>query len=305
MRRIIWLAALVMVGCSTGEQASESITITFGPPDSTHFVVDLAMIRETQQGDQINKDSTWTRTGHNLVARDNRFELTGVTDSITMYHNDSPMTDKLVNLFSQADITYVIDSAGEAVDVIGYESVFEALDTLVGPDTAAAVRQMINPQVLREQEIMTWNRKFAPYAGQTFRVGVPETDSTIISLAVEGQVTMYQLTEVIETVTLNSKPGIHLRISSATNPAELARLSERDLDEIVTLFNLTEDLVTRASQRKAGSWSVRDWVIENETMLSHSENLSQEIYFYELAQSGMQVRNQMTEAHVKTYTYPE
>jgi len=305
MRRFIWLAALIFVGCSTGEQPSEPITISFNPPDSTYFVVELAMIRETHEGDQFNKDSTWTRTGHHLVARESGFELRGVTDSITMFHNGNQMTDPLVRLFSRADITYAIDSVGRVFDVLGYEKVFESLDTLVGPDTAAAVRQMVNPESLKGQEISTWNQKFASYVGRSLRVGEPEIDSTIINLPIEGQVTLYILTEVVDVVSLNSKPGIHLRVSTATDPAELARLSERDLDEIVKLFNLTDDMVTRASQRQAGSWSVRDWVIESETMLSHTETLNQEIFFSELAQSGVPVRNQMSETNIKRYTYPE
>ncbi|MCD6249231.1 MAG: hypothetical protein J7J98_02710 [candidate division Zixibacteria bacterium] len=305
MRCFIWLAALAFVGCSTGEKPSESITISFNPPDSTYFVVELAMTRETHEGDQVNKDSTWTQTGHNQVAREGGFELRGVTDSITMFHNNTQMIDPLVQLFSRADITYVIDSVGKVVDVIGYEKVFEALDTLVGPDTAAAVRKMVSAESLRGQEIATWNQKFALYVGRSLSVGEPEIDSTIINLPIEGQVTLYMLTEVVSVESLNSKQGIHLRVSTATDPAELARLSGHDLDEIVKLFNMADDIVTRVSQRQAGSWSVRDWVIENETMLSHSETLNQEIFFYELGQSGIPVRNQMTETNVKSYTYPE
>ncbi len=303
MRCIVLMAALLIVGCSTGEQASEPITITFGPGDSTNFVVRLAMTREMNQAGVYSKDSTWTRTEHDLVARGNGYELTGMTDSIVMFHNDSAMTDPLVHLFSRANITYVIDSSGEAIDVVGYEEVFRALDTLVGPDTAAAVRQMVSPEVLRGQEISTWNQKFMPYVGLTLTVGVPQIDSTVINLPIEGQVTMYELVELVGVEDLGSKPGVHLRISNATDPSELARISEHALDEIVELFSLTEEMVTRLSQREAGSFSLRDWFIESETMLSHKETLRQEIFFSELAQSGVPVRNNMSETHTKTYAY--
>jgi hypothetical protein len=48
---------------------------------------------------------------------------------------------------------------------------------------------------------------------------------------------------------------------------------------------------------------VRDWVVEFETMLSHSESTRQEIYYYNLGQSGLPVRNQLTETQIKSFTY--
>ena len=305
MRRIIWLAALIFIGCSSGEPPSELITLTFKPPASSSFVVELAMLRETTRGDQYNKDSTWTRTAHTQVATGDGYELGGMTDSITMFHNGAQMTDPIVQLFSRADITYLIDTSGQAVDVRGYEEVFASLDTLVGPDTVAAVLQMINPQKLKAQEVNTWNSKFAAYAGRGLKLGEPETDTTLLNLPIEGQVVSYAVTEIIDTVRLNSNKCARLRVAVASDPAELARLTERSLDEIVELFGLTEAIVTRASQRQAASSSVRDWVLEIETMLTHSETSRQEIFFHELSQTGMPVRNQMVESQVKTFTYPE
>jgi len=305
MRRLILLIAVVLTGCESGESPSEIFEFTFQPPDSVMFVVELGMKRTTSQGDQQMLDSTWTRTRHYQVAAEGGYELTGITDSIVVFRDGIPVIDPIVNLFMAANITYLIDTAGRAVGVQGYDEVFAGLDSLVGPDTAAAIRQMVSPQTLQDQEVQTWNTKFAGFVGRQLRLGEPSVDTSYPVLPVEGELASYTITELTDTVRINSHLCARLRITSCTDPSELAHLAEKSLEDVIELFGLTDDVVSRVGQRQAGSSSLREWVLEFETMLSHSESSQQEVFYYELSQSGLPVRNQMSEVQGKTYTYAE
>ena len=296
---------MLLIGCESGQSPATPYTFSFTPPDSVTFVVELGMQRTTAQGEQQMIDSTWTLTRHLQRAIENGYEMTGVTDSISMFRNGQVVTDPIVHLFASAEITYLIDSTGLAYEVRGYDEVFAGLDDLVGADTANMIRQMVSPQALTAQELQTWNQKFGGFAGRQLTLGQPEIDSTFPMLPIEGKVASYGITELVDTVRINSRLCGKIKVASSTDPAQLAELTGKPLDEIVGLFGLTDELVAQASQRQAGSSSIRDWVLEFETMLSHSEASRQEIFYYELSQSGLPVRNQMIETQGKQFTYPE
>lgn len=303
MRRFLWLAVLVLIGCESGQQPVESFTFTYAPPESVDFSVELSMMRTTIQGDTTVTDSTWSHTKHELRATDAGYNLTGFTDSIVMFHDGEEKTDRVVNLFASANIVYVIDTAGQAIEVLGYEEIFGRLEEKLGRDTADLVRQMITPAKLQQQELNTWNNKFGNFVNRQLVPGVVEIDTMSRRLPVEGQLISYSLTEVTDTVRINGALCGKIKIIANTDPSELARISGKTVEEVAELFSLTEDQLIAAAQRQAGASSTREWVLEYGTMLSHSENSVQEIFYYVLSGSGLPIQNRLTETQSKTFVY--
>jgi hypothetical protein len=304
MKRLICLAVLMLYGCSSEKTPSPSFKFSFKPPDSVAFVVELSMTQSSSQGDQKSMDSTWTITYHSQRAAAGGYELIGRTDSVSMFHNGQPVYDPVIRLFAGGDITFVIDSTGLVRDVRGYEELMSHLDELVEPDKAAAIRQMVTPEGLKEQEIGTWNAKFASFIDREMALGRAYADTSYPVFPIEGRLASYVISELVDTLTIDGHLCGKLRVVSSTNPAELARLSERDEKEISRLFGLDDNASAQAAQRQAGLTSQREWVLEFETMLSHLESSREEAFYFELTSSGLPVRNELTEIQSKLFTYP-
>ncbi len=302
MRRLICLAAFLIVGCDSGP-SNEAFRFGFNPPEAVSFTVDLTKARSAKMGERESKDSTWMRTGHEQVAVDTVFELTGITDTLAVYHNGEAITDPVVQLFAAAPITYVIDTSGLALAVRGYQEIFDALDSRLDAETAARVRQVVNPEVLANQELTTWNAKFSKFSGREMVLHRREIDTTFPSMPLEGQIASYRITELIDTLRVDTKLCGKIRIVSSTDPTKLAEYWGHPVDEVVELFALPVDAVSSASLRKAGSSSVSEWVLEFETMLTHYEASEQELFYYELTPSGAPARNEMQETLIKQFTY--
>jgi hypothetical protein len=303
MKRLICLAMLMLCGCSS-EKAPRSFKFSFKPPDTVSFVVELSMTQSSAQGDQKMIDSTWSLTHHSQKTLAEGYELTGRTDSVLMFQNGQPVNNPVIRLFAGSDITFEIDSTGLVKDVRGFEELMGRLDELVGPDTAAAVRQMVTPEALKKQEIETWNAKFGAFVGREMALRQTYCDTSYPTMPIEGRLSSYGISELLDTLTINGRLCGKLRVVSSTSPAELARLSERTDSEISQLFGLAADVLAQASQRQAGLTSNREWILEFETMLSHSESSHQEAFYFEPGSSGLPVRNDIAETQSKSFSYP-
>ena len=305
LRRVLWLLAFAVAGCGHQKQPGPDFRFLYHPPDSASFVVELAMARISEAADQRVADSTWSRTRHFQVATDRGCRLTGITDSITVFRDGELLDNPVVRLFASRPITYLIDTSGRALDVQGYAEIFADLDSTLGPETAALVRQRVDSAALRQHEVNAWNDRFQPFVGRRLAPGSLVLDTTYPVLPSEGRLPHYEIIEVIDTLRVGSRLCAGVRVTASTNPAELARLADRSVAEVVDLFGLTEDVVSRAQLRLAGTSSVREWVLEYETMLSHSETERKDTFYHELAASGMQIKHRITEIRNKEFTYPE
>jgi hypothetical protein len=296
----LWLG---LIGCDTGPSGGDRFRFTYNPPDSVTFVVELSMRRDAAQEDAVVSDSTWSLTTHTQVARDYGYDLIGITDTVVILRDHQPIADPVVHMFATRQVTYAIDSTGRAFDVRGYDDIFANLDSILGPDSAALVKQKINPASLRSVELETWNVKFQPFVGLELGLREPMLDTLFPVLPVEGRLPQYQITEIADTVRYGDRLCGVLRVASSTNPAELAELTERTLTAVSGLFGLDPEMIKRIPLRQAGSMSLRRWVVEFETMLTHAEASRQEIFYHELAASGQSVRRTLTEIQEKTFTY--
>ena len=303
MKKLVCLVCLALAACSSNNP-DQPYKFTYQPPDSVNFVVELAMTQMYAQGDQQNLDSTWTLTRHYQKAVPGGFELSGKTDSVAVFRNGTPLNDPIVGLFAGGNIVIQIDTAGVATGVRGFDELMARLDTLVGPDTAAMVRQVVSVEALQQQETTTWNGKFTPFVGREMKLGQIYGDTTFPELPVEGRMNSYRISEMTDTVTIGDRLCGRLKVTSSTDPSELARLSGKSEADIEKLFGLTREAFTQAAQRQAGYSSTRDWVLEFETMLSHEESSRQEYFFFDLSNSGMPVKNRMAETQSKRFTYP-
>ncbi|MEW5794918.1 MAG: hypothetical protein AB1772_01030 [Candidatus Zixiibacteriota bacterium] len=304
MRQLICIALLALAACSANQEPPQPLRFTYHPPDSVSFVVELAMTQVSAQDQQQMVDSTWTRTRHSQVAVPGGYQLSGLTDTVIVFRDGQPVINPLVGLFSQGHIVFQIDASGRITRVSGFQELLDKLDQLVGADTAAAVRQAVTAQVLEQQEIETWNAKFSPFVEREMRLGQAYCDTTYPTLPVEGRLTSYGISELVDTVRIGSKLCGKLLITSSTNPAELARLSDRTVDDVNKLFGLGGDAASQAAQRQAGLSTRREWLVEFESMLSHTESSRQEAFYYELTASGMPVKNTISESQSKKFVYP-
>jgi hypothetical protein len=302
---VIAVAAVsALIGCGGGDTTGGTYRFTFQPPDSVTFGVDFSKLRVTSQGDNSMTDSSWTHTEQQITIDSGQYFSKRVTDVMVQYHDGELFEDPILEIFARQPVTYVIDTTGEVRDVRGYEELFARLDSILGPDTAAMLRQMVTPEVLKTQEIDTWNERFVPFVGAEMAVGKVQVDTSYANLPIEGRLEQFHLTELLDTVRIDDRLCGKISIVSGTDPAALAEMSGRSVEEIAGLLALSDEQLATATNRQAATGSQRLWVLEFETMLSRSEDSHFSVHYFELSDTGVMVRSEIVETQSKVFTYP-
>jgi len=304
MKRFLSVAVLLLAGCGDAPERATALRLTFDPPDSLTYRAEVVSVRMRIFEGDTTVDSSWSATTHTLTADGGGCLIRSHTDSVRVSRDGQPVSDRFVTLFSQGEFVHVIDSSGRAVDVRGYDELFQQLDSLLGPDTAAAVRQNVSPAALREKELRDWNSRLARFGGQDLYIARPLFDSGSIYLPTGGSVRTFEIAELVDTMRMGTVLCARIRLLAHSDPAQLAELAGRKVAEVADSLHLSDSTVAAFSAAQIGSSMVSEWVVEVPTMLTRSFDATRELYVETTGADGKPTRGRMIEIQSKQYLYP-
>ena len=301
MKRLILLALLLIVGCSQSPSPGEAFRLTYNPPDSVDFNVEVVSTTQRIRGADTSVDSSWSMTSHTLVADGSGYKIYSATDTTWFSQNGERLNSPIVALFAAGKFTHLIDSTGKALDVQGYEALFEQLDTLLDPDTATMLRQNVNPAMLKEREMRDWNSRLNRFADQDLYVGQPIYDTIPVTLPTGAMLRGYEVRELVDTVRLDTTLCARILVASHTDPRKLAEMIGKPADEVVDAFLVTETTLAGLDTTMIASQNRSEWLVEVNTMLSRSYDQSRELQLF--GPGGVTLQGRLVDSQHKKYSY--
>lgn len=294
---------LLLAGCGGSDDAPLSVQFTYQPPDSLSFEGRIVSERIRSYGGQTAVDTTRVFNRHTLSHVGSGYELTTITDSTVMSRDGVPLGDPFAGLFNKITVVHEIDSTGRAVDVRGYDSLFQLIDEQFDPQAAAGLRQAINPEMLRSGELDEWNSSVGEIAGLELTAGQPVLESDEIMLPSGGPMSLFKAVELIDTTTLDSVACARVRIVVHSNPGDLAVILGESKESMYEQYELTDSLVEEINGRPIVSQTYTELVVEIPTMLVRSNQSSREMEMSVMSAEGTASQGSLVETQHKIFYY--
>lgn len=304
MKRVLLIIALMAAGCGNSATPGKGFLLTFAPPDSINYHAEVLSVRARVIGtDTVAVDTSWSTTTHDMEKTPEGYVVHSRTDSMWVKRDGKIINDPIVNLFSTGKFTHLINPDGQVRDIQGYDELFQKLDTILGPETAAGVRKNINPANLRERDMEEWNNRMGRYAGHEMFLNNPHYDTTAIQVPTGGSLTAFEVSELQDTVRIDTALCAVIRVSMHTDPRQLANLVGSSPSDMVKTFKVSDSTLNALDQGMVSAMMQSTWVVAINTMLSHSYVQKRVIQL----KSGMAGPNSqpaaMVELQSKKYTY--
>ncbi len=303
MKYLSIVLLLLLVGCSGSEQTSTSFKFTFQPPDSLVFVGQILSERIRSFQGTTAVDTTRIFNRHTLSQVGSGYELTTITDSTLMSRDGNTVEDPFAGLFNRITVVHVIDSLGRAVEIRGYDSLFQMIDAQFEPEMAAGLRQVINPEMLSAGEMDEWNSSVGELIGVELEPGQPILSSDEITLPSGAVLTLFKAMELVDTATLDSVPCARVRIVVHSNPGELAVLAGQPKETIFEHYQLSDSLVESINLSPIVSQTYTEMVVEIPTMLIRSNQSSRKMEMNVMSPEGVPSRGNLVETQHKVFMY--
>lgn len=303
MKRILLIAVLLAAGCGNAPSDGHKFLLTFAPPDSVTYHAEVMRVSARYVGaDTSQVDSSWSQTTHDMEKDAEGWVIHSQTDTMWVSRNGQPVNDPIVTLFASGKFTHLINNNGQIRDIQGYEFLFNKLDTILGPERSAEVRSTINPAQLKSRDMDEWNYRMGRYAGSELALDDPKYDTVSVPMPTGALLRAFEVSELFDTVRIDTALCAVIRTTSHTDPRELARLVGRDPDDLVKTFAVSDSLLDAINRSQVSSMIQSTWVVECSTMLSHSYDQNRMIEVT-ADPTGQSPRAGVVEMQTKKYTY--
>ncbi len=271
MRFFLTGLILVFLLVSLSSSVWADVKLTFNPPDSVSFsgVVFTEIIRTS--GDKTTVDTSRSYTSHLMTKSFGGHKMVTVTDSSFVVRDGKKVDDPLSTILANVRLYHVLNDQGICTGVFGYDALLEKIDTVVDSNTAAQLKQRLDPQQLAAKEKEEWNSRIARFNNAELPIDSALYDKSTFQLPTGGEMTYYSATELLDTLRLGSELAARIRVVSNIDPAQLQPMlgySDRPVEE---LFQFPDTLIGNPGSEQLSTWSVSERVIEVKTLLIHSE----------------------------------
>ena len=264
---------LLLAACSGGGSSEVTVALTFQPPDSLTYHGSVVSERILIRDADSTTDSTIMFSSHVIVQDGNQWLLTSTTDSIRVLRDGVEKSDPLTALYPGIDFVLTIDSAGEGIDLTGFEEVLRRADSALEPGVAQQLRRTLRPDLMERRELNEWNGRVARFANQEVAVGEIQYDTSSLAMPNGESLTYYRAAKLTSTETIDGTLCAHFSVVADNDPNTLAERLEVTPEEVYTKFGIDATAHDEAVAGPISSSLQSDWVLETGTMLLRSESI--------------------------------
>ena len=151
---------------------SESIKFSFAPGENISFTQKLTTIRENDMGEKGKQlDEAVSTTMITIRKTKSGWDVLEEPRSFSMKRNGKEINNPIVSLLASAVITYKLDSAGNILDVDGYEPFIEGISKQVTPEVFTQLKPILDIDAMKSKEIAEWNGRIGDYVGAEVQIG--------------------------------------------------------------------------------------------------------------------------------------
>jgi hypothetical protein len=303
MNRLLSLLVLtlMLVGCGSSQSP---VTLTYNPPDSVAYTGETITTRVQTAGDATSTDTTITYSTHVQTARDGGFEMVVRSDSVLKGTGGPHATDAVNQVLIQTTFTEVFDSKGQAVSMTGYDDFYTRLETALGPQQAASLRAVMDPELLAKRELGQWNSTVGRFAALgSMTPGQIVFDTTFMELPSGTNLVYYRATRLVDTTTDESKLCARIEVVSHTDPRLLAAAMQLPASDVLGHFAGYDSTASPLGIQKIDSREKSEWLVEVATLLVHTNASEQDIELSMPDRQGQIVKAHLAQNETKRFRY--
>lgn len=271
-----WFTTLIIFSLLVFEVATSvpQRVLKFNPTDVTNFTTAITNDRRSIHAGDTTGDTTYVSAKHEL----RRVKAGFVMNTRPLNtRKTSVQNDRLAGLFTQLSYNQKLDSMGFAYSISGHEKLSRLIDSAFPPDTAAALKAILQPDVLAAREMGEWNGRMANVSGRSLLFNVPVIDTSFYTMPGGARLKYYIISRLTDTLRIQGKWCLQASITAATNPLDLATISRLPLKSIVDLFKIPDTVLGRYPAGKGAMRATTDLYVEMSTLLPRTETSQREI----------------------------
>lgn len=293
--------ALVALAVSTAVAAPP--VFRFHPPDSITFTLEVRS-SHTRSFDTTNypTDSSITTFRRTLTRTGKRFQMVSQPTSIVTKSGNKVMDNPVNGILTSTKATSILDTLGLVTSVSGFERISARIDSQYTGQLAERLKRSLSVENLSAREQLGWNGVLQNLAGRPVDFEKVDYEQSQYPLPGGLHIPLLIAVRLTDTVRLGGKLCGILRISSSSDPMELAKRLGKPSDEVIVHYALSDTSGIGVTQAGSRYNSETEAVIEIATMLPQSESTNREIVVAGSTKSGASVLT-MVEGESRKYQY--
>jgi hypothetical protein len=219
--------------------------------------------------------------------------------------NGEPVAERVLSVLENIEYTVLIDSAGRAYDVLGYEALDPLIDSLLGPNVTPGIRQQINTDQFVRRELAEWNGRIANFVGISVVIDSPVYTEASFPVPGTAPFPYYLATRISDTTRVDGRLCAWIDAVAHSDPVDLSELIEHPLEDLLAQVEVTDDDLYRASVNSTRLYTRMRRLVEVNTLLIRSEETSRQINVIvpDPEDTTVIVTNRLVETTTKRFEY--
>ncbi len=264
--------SLVLITFATVAHLSASPdTLRFHPPDSLVFSSVTTSTKQMSLNGKFTQDSSFTTAKNTLKKTGYGYRLSYQPTEVRVTRDGQVISNPVVALMTRIAYTYILDSAGNATTVTGFENIHHLIDSALDSTQATTLKRMVTPEAMSAQTIAEWNGRIEMLTNRPLALKKVTYDKSEYMLPTQQKIPMYGGTMITDTPKVGGIPCVRVRIVYASSPDTLAKLLDLVRSEVVTHYMLTDSVLKSIPQQPALIVSDIVLIAERKSLLIREE----------------------------------
>ena len=266
MRDVMLLAVCLPAALAAGAQ--NPVTFSFAPADGATVVETRSSTTEMTALSKVTVVSV-KKVRETFTKTTAGYQLTQQPQAITTTINGSSAGEKINAALCGSEITYDLDGAGILQRIDGVDALVARVKKLLTPEEVALASKQLDIKALTAAEKEEWHERVGQFARLSVkpgdrRLGICTWDTPLVNA-----LPFYSQTTFIGPEQVDGRSLYRLKITGSADPAALAKISGKSLDEIAVALGVKRETLCAPDGISATYECER--VVDLATLLAYSE----------------------------------
>lgn len=170
--RVLLCLALASPVAAAAEEAADTFTFRFAPPDGQRVLVAARLSRERLVDGQLQATDVSESTTDGVFRKTgDGYEFTTRLEQATLTRNGQPTSDPVTPQLVGLDVVYRIGADGSLQGIRGFDRLEQMVLKAVPRQMAAALAPVVSEAAMVAREQAEWNGRYYDFADGEFAVG--------------------------------------------------------------------------------------------------------------------------------------
>lgn len=230
---------LFILICNLNIVFSQEFSFTFNPPE-----INYKQILDTKKATIINgveqkEDEIVIETSIGIKKTDKGYSVSTQPIKMNSKRNGKEFFNPMFFFLTNIPTVGEIDKHGSMTNVSGFETLIPRAKKELPPEVIDQLILVANEESMINKTKAEWNARISDFAGQTVQLGEFFSGEGKFPLPNGETVTFFSAVKVSDTVNVNGIQCVKIRFKNSSNPADLTKFLDKQLDELKTIYDFS------------------------------------------------------------------